>query len=77
MSSKSGILLELIILTLTHFTEVFSLYFICTQVSFWTVAGYVVCGSGKAPKFILTTDPTEALLYTEKTANHSIQKKQH
>lgn len=77
MSSKSGIILELIILTLTHFTKVFSLYFICTQVLFWTVAGYVVCGSGKAPKFILNSYPTEALLYTEKTAKHSNQKQQH
>lgn len=75
--SKSGILFELISLTPAHFTKVFSLYFISTQAYCWTVAGYVVCSSGKDSKFILNTDPTEALLYTEKTASHSSQKKQH
>lgn len=66
-SSKSGTLSGLITLTFyTHFTKVFSQYFIYTQASCWTAAGYVVCGSGMGSKYILNSDPTEALLYTAK-----------
>lgn len=75
-SSKSGILLELITLTLTHFTKFFSLYFMCAQAFCSTGASYVVCGSGKDSKFMLNSNPTEAFLYTEEAARHSSQKKQ-